>query len=426
VEESDQLPNEGPVPLTLTQPSLQRTASGNAAWIVVVVAGITAALHIWKLPAALPRIQEDMGLSLLAAGVLLGIVQVAGMVGGLAVSLLAEVIGERRTLLLGLLFLSAGSILGALSIGANTLLASRAIEGIGFIVATVVGPGLIRRHAPFRRVNLAVGCWSAYQGTATFVGLIASAYFLQVGTWQAWWWVMAAVSLVPIPLVLRMVPKDQPAGAGGAKAAAGRIGITARSPKVWLAGVVFGCYTVQWMAVVGFLPTLYGDSGLSGTHAGVLSAVVGGLNGVGAIITGMLLQRGAPARALLFLSFVLMAAAGLLTFAVDWSPVPGGLAWQVACVGFFSLSGAMIPATMTRMAVDLAPEGGSAPAAMGLMQQIYNVGNFTGPMIVAWLAMSTGGWSSTWWMTSVFAVLGIVLSAVLVGRRGSMHFSHAQ
>ena len=412
--------------MTLTQPSLQRTASGNAAWIVVVFSGITAALHIWKLPAALPRIQEDLGLSLLAAGVLLGIVQVAGMVGGLAVSLLAEVIGERRTLLLGLLFLSAGSIFGALSIGANTLLASRAVEGIGFIVATVVGPGLIRRHAPFRRVNLAVGCWSAYQGTATFVGLIASAYFLQVGTWQAWWWVMAAVSLVPIPLVLRMVPKDQPAGSGGARAAAGRIGITARSPKVWIAGVVFGCYTVQWMAVVGFLPTLYWESGLSGTHAGVLSAVVGGLNGVGAITTGMLLQRGAPARALLFLSFVLMASAGLATFAVDWSPVPGGLAWQVACVGGFSLFGAMIPATMTRMAVDLAPEGGSAPAAMGLMQQIYNVGNFTGPMIVAWLAMSTGGWSSTWWMTSVFAVMGIVLSAVLVGRRGSMHFSHAQ
>src|SRR5690606_39595810 len=46
-------------------------------WIVVVVAGISAALHIWKLPAALPMIQEDLGLSLLAAGVLLGIVQVA-------------------------------------------------------------------------------------------------------------------------------------------------------------------------------------------------------------------------------------------------------------------------------------------------------------------------------------------------------------
>lgn len=356
---------------------------------------------------------------------LLGIVQVAGMLGGLAVSLLAEVIGERRTLLLGLFFLSVGSVFGALSIDANTLLASRALEGVGFIAATVVGPGLIRRHAPFRRVNLAVGCWSAYQGTATFVGLIASAYFLQVGTWQMWWWVMAAVSLVPIPLVLRIVPKDHPAGSGGVKAAAERIGITARSPKVWIAGLVFGCYTVQWMAVVGFLPTVYGESGLSGTRAGVLSAIVGGLNGVGAIVTGIMLQRGAPARALLFISFVLMAGASLLTFAVDWSSVPGGLGWQVACVGFFSLAGAMIPATMTRMAVELAPEGGSAPAAMGLMQQIFNIGNFTGPMIVAWLAVTTGGWSATWWMTCGFAALGIVLSAVLVGRRGSMHFAHS-
>lgn len=425
MEESDQLTNEGPSEVTMTQSSLQRTAGGNAAWIVVVVAGITAALHIWKLPAALPLIQEDLGLSLLAAGVLLGIVQVAGMVGGLAVSLLAEVMGERRTLILGLLFLSAGSVFGALSIGAGTLLASRAVEGVGFIVATVVGPVLIRRHAPYRRVNLAVGCWSAYQGTATFVGLIASAYFLQVGTWQMWWWVMAGMTLIPIPLVLRVVPADHPAGAGGAKAAAGRIGITARSPKVWIAGVVFGCYTIQWMAVVGFLPTVYGDSGLSGTHAGVLSAIVGGLNGVGAIVTGMLLQRGAPARALLFIAFALMAGASLLTFAVDWSLVPGGLGWQVTCVGLFSMVGSMVPATLTRMAVDLAPEGGSPSAAMGLMQQIFNIGNFTGPMIVAWLAMTTGGWSSTWWMTCSFAALGIALSAVLVGRRGSMHFSHA-
>ncbi len=404
-------------------PALQ-TRQSNAAWIVVVIAGITAALHIWKLPAALPRIQEDLGLSLFAAGLLLGIVQVAGMAGGLAVSLLAEVIGERRTLLVGLGFLSLGSALGALAGGAGMLLASRAIEGIGFIVATVVGPGLIRRFAPLRKVNLAVGCWSAYQGTATFLGLIASAFFLQVASWQALWWVMVVVSLVPIPFVLRFVPSDDPAGSSGARAAAGRIAITARSSRVWIAGVVFGCYTIQWMAVVGFLPTVYGQSGLTGTTPGIISAFVGGLNAVGAIITGLLLQRGAPARLMLIASFTLMAATSTLTFAVDWSQVSGGLAWQVACVGLFSFSGAMVPATMTRMAVDLAPAGGSAPAAMGLMQQIFNIGNFTGPMIVAWLAMSTGGWSSTWWMTCMFAVIGVVLSMVLLGRKHSFEFAH--
>lgn len=404
-------------------PALQ-TRQSNAAWIVVVLAGITAALHIWKLPAALPRIQEDLGLTLFVAGLLLGIVQVAGMAGGLAVSLLAEVIGERRTLLVGLGFLSLGSALGALSQGAGMLLSSRAIEGIGFIVATVVGPGLIRRFAPARKVNLAVGCWSAYQGTATFLGLLASAFFLQVVSWQVLWWAMVVVSLIPIPFVLHFVPADDPAGASGARAAAGRIAITARSTRVWIAGVVFGCYTIQWMAVVGFLPTIYGQSGLTGTTPGMISACVGGLNAVGAILTGLLLQRGAAVRAMLMLSFGLMAVTSTLTFAVDWAQVPGGLGWQIACVGVFSCSGAMVPATMTRMAVDLAPAGGSAPAAMGLMQQIFNIGNFTGPMIVAWLAMRTGGWSSTWWMTCTFAAVGIVLSMVLLSRKNNVEFAH--
>ncbi|MFJ6415469.1 CynX/NimT family MFS transporter [Paeniglutamicibacter sp. NPDC091659] len=410
--------------MTTTQARLQETRGGNAAWITVVVAGIAAALHIWKLPAALPLIQETLGFSLLTAGALLGIVQLAGMVGGLAVSLLAEVIGARRTLVLGLLFLSAGSAIGALTTGAGMLLASRAIEGVGFIVATVVGPGLIRSHTPAPRVNLAVGCWSAYQGTATLVGLLASAFFLQVASWQSLWWMMAAVALLPVPLVLRLVPADPAAGAGGARTALARIGITARSGRVWIAGLAFGCYTIQWMAVVGFLPTVYAQSGLTGVGPGAVTAVVGGLNAVGAVVTGLFLQRGAPARLMLVLSFVLMALTSLLTFAVDWTQVPGGFAWQVACVGLFSFFGAMVPATLTRMAVDLAPEGGSAPAAMGLMQQIFNIGNFTGPMLVAWLAVATDGWSSTWWMTCGFAAIGIFLTMVLLGRRGALHFSH--
>ena len=401
---------------------------GNAAWITVVVAGVSAALHIWKLPAALPLIQEGLGFSLLTAGVLLGIVQLAGMVGGLAVSLLAEVIGARRTLLLGLLFLSAGSALGALSTGAGMLLASRAVEGVGFIVATVVGPGLIRSHAPAARVNLAVGCWSAYQGTATLLGLLASAFFLQAGSWQSLWWLMAGLSLLPIPLVARFVPPDRPtdhrAGSGGVRQAMARIGVTARSGRVWIAGIVFGCYTIQWMAVVGFLPTVYADAGITGVGPGVLTGLVGGMNAVGALATGALLQRGAPPRVLLNLAFVLMGATSVATFAVDWSAVPRGLGWQVACVALFSLTGAMVPTTLTRMAVDLAPEGGSAPAAMGLMQQIFNIGNFTGPMVVAALATATGGWSSTWWMTCGFAALGILLSLALSERRLGLRFAH--
>ena len=39
----------------LTAPA--RTRSGNATWIVVVVCGVIAAMHIWKLPSALTDVQ---------------------------------------------------------------------------------------------------------------------------------------------------------------------------------------------------------------------------------------------------------------------------------------------------------------------------------------------------------------------------------
>src|SRR5690606_32527932 len=116
----------------------------------------------------------------------------------------------------------------------------------------------------------------------------------------------------------------------------------------------------------------------------------------------------ANGRTLLYCGFALMALASFITFAFDY---PTHLLWiQMIAVGLFSLSGATIPTTMTRVVVDLAPPGGSAPASMGLTQQIFNIGNFTGPMLLASMATLTGGWNATWWMTLAFAVLGALLT----------------
>ena len=83
----------------------------------------------------------------------------------------------------------------------------------------------------------------------------------------------------------------------------------------------------------------------------------------------------------------------------------------------FSLIGGAIPATLLRTAVELTPEGGSAPATMGLIQQVFNTGSFAGPALAAWLATRTGGWQSTWWITGTCAVLGGALSLCLKAGR---------
>ncbi|MGQ3383288.1 MFS transporter [Glutamicibacter sp. TV12E] len=392
-------------------PTVQSPQRTNIAWIIIVASGVVAGLHIWKLSPALGIIRGELGFSLFFSGVLLGVVQIAGMAGGLAVSLLSEVISQRRTFIAGLLLVAIGSALGAFSPNAIALLATRIIEGAGVIMATVMGPGLVRLHAPLKTMNMAVGWWAAYMGLATFIGVFSTAVALQHLPWHFWWAVLACISLIPIPLILKFVAADSPSGSSAVRMAASRIAMTARSARVWVSGLIFGCYTVQWMAVVGFLPTIFSEFGLSAVAGGLASAVVGGLNAVGAIISGALLHRGLNGRTLLLIGFGMMALTSVLTFAVDY---PADLLWvQMLCVGMFSLGGAAIPTTVTRIVVDLAPPGGSAPAAMGLAQQIFNIGNFTGPMLLAAMASWTGGWNSTWWLTVLFAALGSLLTLQL-------------
>jgi predicted MFS family arabinose efflux permease len=184
-----------------------------------------------------------------------------------------------------------------------------------------------------------------------------------------------------------------------------------------LLGVTQAAGMLQWMTVVGFLPTIYAGSGLTGIWPGLLSAVVGGVSAIGSIGTAPLLQRGIPDRALLIGGFAAMAATSLLTFAIHWASLPAGLIFRVACVSAFSLLGGTIPAALFRIAVDLAPPAGSAPAVIGLMQQIFNAGSVAGPAIAAWLVTYAGGWQSTWWMTCAFAALGSLLSLHLAGSR---------
>lgn len=394
----------------------------NIEWIVLVAAGVIAAMHIWKLPGALGDIREDLGLSLVAAGALLGMVQVASMLLGLVVSLFAELIGLRRTLLIGLLLLALGSIAGALVPTAALLMITRGLEGVGFLMATVVAPALIRRLTTSSTANVALGWWGSFQGIAAFIAILASVILLTVVSWRIWWTAMAALTAAVIPVVMALVPRDQQASVTASRSEAlasalTRIGRTLRTLPPWGIAFVFACYTLQWGAVIGFLPTIFTETGVDTLVAGVATALVAGLNGLGNVLTGMLLQRDVPMRPLVFSALVTMAITSTLFFAVDWAGVSGGLVWQVITAGLFSFGGAAIPASMMRLAVEVAPSGGSTASVLGVMQQIYNAANFVGPILLAAVAASIGGWHLSWIVTVTASGLGIAVSVLLLRGR---------
>ena len=76
--------------------------------LVVILAGVSAALHVGKLPPAIPTLQQALGLSLLQAAFLLSMVQGAGMCAGVAFGALADALGLKRSMLIGLMLIATG------------------------------------------------------------------------------------------------------------------------------------------------------------------------------------------------------------------------------------------------------------------------------------------------------------------------------
>ena len=169
-------------------------------------------------------------------------------------------------------------------------------------------------------------------------------------------------------------------------------------------------YSGQWLAVVGFLPSIYTQAGLAGITLGVLTAIAAAVNMVGNMSSGRLLQRGLHPSVLLSLGFGAMALGSYLAFSNLTSAAP----WvRYAGVLLFSACGGLVPGTLFSLAVRLAPHERNVSTTVGWMQQGSAAGQFAGPPAVAWLASQVGGWQWTWAATGLCCVGGWVLSYLI-------------
>jgi MFS family permease len=380
---------------------------------LVVAVGVTCALHVGKLPVAIPVLRESLGLSLVQAGFLLSLVQLAGMTLGLLVGLMADRLGPRRVMLVGLLLLSVGSALGALAPDVSVLLATRVLEGMGFLLAVLPAPGLLRQrvqHAP--TLSRSLGWWGAYMPLGTALALLLGVPLLSAVGWRWAWLLLALLSLFAAAGLARWVAPDVQALAfaapQGNTALGPRLRRTLRAPGPWLMALAFFLYSGQWLAVVGFLPTIYHQAGYTGAAVASLSALAAGINMAGNIGAGWWLAHGARPGAVLTLAYVAMGAGAGVAFGAEGHPV-----LQYLAVLVFSGVGGLIPGTLFGLAVKLAPDNDTVSTTVGWMQQFSALGQFLGPPVVAWVATLAGGWHWTWVVTGASSLLGVMLAGRL-------------
>lgn len=382
------------------------------AWIIVIAAGVAAGVNIWKIPPFVAEISERFGTSLVDAGFLMGVLQIAGIVGGAAAGFFAESIGFRRCMLLGLSILSLASIAGAFAPEFWVLLVLRGAESVGFLLAVVAGPGIVRRIAPPDRRALATGAWGTYMGLAAFGTLGITAALASVATLQGTWLTAGAVAAIAAVVIAVWIPADPPHAVTREVGLRDSLLRTLRSSGVWLCGLVFMAYASAWMAVLGFLPTILADAGADPGLANLLSGIASGANVLGNLAASALLQRGAPARLLLTIGVVTMAITGVCVFGLDLPTI-----WQFVAVFVFSGVAGLIPGTLFPLVLAVMPRGGSSTTAVGVLMQCTNAGLFFGPPVLAALTTATGGWSSSWWFIVTAAGVALALTAMLSPKR---------
>nr|WP_319564213.1 MFS transporter [uncultured Rhodoferax sp.] len=390
----------------------------NRAASTVVLAGIVAALHIGKIPPAIPVLREALGVTLVEAGFLLSMVQLAGMLLGVLVGVVADGMGLRRSMVLGQIILCAASLAGMWARQPADLLVLRALEGLGFLLVVLPAPSLIRRLVSTRKLPQYLGLWGTYMPTGAALALLCGPMVMNAVGWQIWWGMLGGLSAVmAVGLVVTVAPDALRRSRDAGHVAetdhsfapwTHRLHITLTRSGPWLVAMAFSMYSSQWLAVVGFLPSVYAQSGVSGPKAGALTALVCAVNVIGNIGAGILLHRGWCARRLLYIGFVCMAMTTFLAFSTLTADAP--LLRYVAVI-LFSAIGGVVPGTLFSLAVRVAPNEHTVSTTVGWVQQCSATGQFLGPPLVAWVAAQVGGWQMTWMVTGMASLVGLWLAS---------------
>jgi len=231
--------------------------------------------------------------------------------------------------------------------------------------------------------------------------LVAPLLLAAVG-WRGLWLLVLVLTAAVFVWLARAVP------AGPARTRVGFLRLAGESltqPGSLLLCAVFLGYAAQWASILVWMPTFAVDErGASTEIAALLTAGVVAINAPGNLLGGVLMSRGVGRAALIRFGTLVQALSSVGIF-LDLLPD----AARYACCLSFSFFGGVIPmAVMSGIAVH-ARSPSHIGTTNGMVMQLSQIGQFFGPMLVAWLA------TRTTWSASLGAMLGYAAITLCAG-----------
>lgn len=363
-----------------------RTPGVVAAGALLAVAVVLTALNlrpaITGVGPMLAEMRQDLGTSVVWAGLLTTLPTLCFAGAGLAAPLLARRAGIGTAIAMALAALAAGLVLRVLD-GPAVVLGGTLVATAGIALINVLIPVVIKGSFP-ARIGLLTGVYTAaLQGGGALGSAVTPRLGDALGGWRpalGGWAALAVVALLAWILAARgtgRVPRPADGAEGGRSLLRNRL--------AWIVTGFFGLQAFYAYAAMGWFPQVLMDAGVPRDDAGLLFGLVSLIAvPISLVVAPMAARQRGQSRWIVGLGAFGVAGTAGLMLAPSWSP----LLWSVLVglgMSTFSLALTVI-ALRARTGADTARLSGMAQGFGYLFAAL-------GPFLFGLLHDLAGGWT---------------------------------
>jgi EmrB/QacA subfamily drug resistance transporter len=175
---------------------------GGTVWALVItsVAGFMAALDNLVVTTALPSIRKDLGGALGDLEWTVSAYTLTFAVLLMFGAALGDRFGRRRMFLVGLTVFTGASAAAAMATGIDSLIAARAVQGVGAAIMMPLTLTLLTAAVPAARRGMAYGIWGAVNGLAVASGPLIGGSLTEHVSWHWIFWLNVPLGIAVLPL----------------------------------------------------------------------------------------------------------------------------------------------------------------------------------------------------------------------------------
>lgn len=214
------------------------------------------------------QVAASVGMTEEKAPLLMSVYMLSCLVFSIPAGLVVEKASTKRVLALSAGLAAIGSGLGAYLGNASGLLASRGLEGMGFVLMCIAIPVAVTKYTDPKNLGVVMGACSIWVSLGSIFALNTVPALSRSYNWQGIWWIYAGMTLAIVAVFYVLFGVD-PDRVEGAQSSASREDVPQRSFKeafqnknLLLPSIGFLTFNFNMMAMFTFFPVFAQSSGL--------------------------------------------------------------------------------------------------------------------------------------------------------------------